>query len=1056
MAQPYQKLDFALEAFRGVNLTSAIDQLRPGEFTLAQNASSNIIGQLSTRAGSDRIGPATGQSSPVHSVFYLSDPVSTSPATLTLWVIGAGTTLYGYTGSGSWFTLASGFSGQPLTGVIYRLSGTGQPWLIIGDSAKMVKVAYYGGQWAVFQLGITPPSSVASVTVLPNQLTLQIDTLTGVFPPNYVLANTTTPSPGGIGANPSTIVRSGNVVTFTSLISGVINAGQLGQVSAISDPSFDGTFQITAVTVPGPPATFTYAQIGANASVGVGGQILTGIGFEANASATATMSVPLSINLAEINGNASTTNDSIYFGAYIDNIANATDVQILFDIDPTSVSGGSLTGTAFTKNYYQGSVYSQMASGWNFVSLQKSAFTRIGQGTYDWSGVVAYQFKVIATAGQQPIFYGNNLYLQGASYPNSSVGVGYDWRYTFYNSTTKSESNPSPIMAVDAYPVNQPVELVPGNYSADPQVNTVRWYRRGGTLSSNWYLLGTQPDAPPVAITGVSMNSAGTIATYTTNANHLLQQDNSALVVGVANAAFNGLFEVMTVGSPTTFTVQNLVAGASASSSGGTVQAVFVDAQSDLEIAAAPVLSLQNDVPVTTVSVNGTIIYAQPLQYIWGPFGGVELFGDGDPNQPGNLYWCNSSNPDAWGNLNFVEVTQPSDPLTLGTYWQGNSWARSMESVYQVLPSQLPGFYTITDIGSGESLASPWANIGGSSIPFQAWVGKSGVFIGTGGQGQSITDDKLWPVFNPQLTYGYCIDWTKQQYIRLAYFDHHLRLTYMGRDGTLRTWLFNTVRNYWIGPTVWGFGGTYEFNQPEVTETLLVGGQDGNLYKLDFNATTDNGTAIPVTVTTGQYIPAGFENIEEFGHLSVDAAAPVGGIAVSAYFGGSASPTSIGTCSATSRATTPLSLQNIYARGLQLNFQWTGTGTLFGWNILWRDDGIGIYQCETPPDSVQLQEFGHVYRAVVSLRSTSVVNCIISVDNVALPAVPIASTGGQKTATEIYFPLNKGRLFQLQLISATAGVPFRIYGSDCSLEVQPWNALQPEMKQIQFVGGGPG
>lgn len=173
MPAPYSPLDWPAESFRGVNITSAPDQLRPGEVTSCQNITSNIAGQLSTRAGTTRVGPATGAGAAVHSVFYLSDKVSTYPTPLQLYVVGVANTIYGWTGVSTWFTLATGFSGNPLTAVVYRLSGTGQPWLIIGDSSKMVKIAYYNGAWTVFQLGITPPADVANATV-NSQLILNI------------------------------------------------------------------------------------------------------------------------------------------------------------------------------------------------------------------------------------------------------------------------------------------------------------------------------------------------------------------------------------------------------------------------------------------------------------------------------------------------------------------------------------------------------------------------------------------------------------------------------------------------------------------------------------------------------------------------------------------------------------------------------------------------------------------------------------------------------------------------------------------------------------------
>lgn len=75
---------------------------------------------------------------------------------------------------------------------------------------------------------------------------------------------------------------------------------------------------------------------------------------------------------------------------------------------------------------------------------------------------------------------------------NSSVAgaIPYEWRYTYYSSTTGAESNPSPAMAFPIDVVNQQAGLT-GAASLDPQVDQLRWYRRGGTLTdANYRLIG--------------------------------------------------------------------------------------------------------------------------------------------------------------------------------------------------------------------------------------------------------------------------------------------------------------------------------------------------------------------------------------------------------------------------------------------------------------------------------------------------------------------------------------------------------------------------------------
>jgi hypothetical protein len=82
----------------------------------------------------------------------------------------------------------------------------------------------------------------------------------------------------------------------------------------------------------------------------------------------------------------------------------------------------------------------------------------------------------------------------GAGNLDSSVAGGtvYDWRQTWYSTATGAESNPSPTASGIAA-VNQKVDIAV-TASADPQVDQIRLYRRGGTLP-NWILSVTGPNA---------------------------------------------------------------------------------------------------------------------------------------------------------------------------------------------------------------------------------------------------------------------------------------------------------------------------------------------------------------------------------------------------------------------------------------------------------------------------------------------------------------------------------------------------------------------------------
>lgn len=68
-----------------------------------------------------------------------------------------------------------------------------------------------------------------------------------------------------------------------------------------------------------------------------------------------------------------------------------------------------------------------------------------------------------------------------------AASVAYNWRYTYYSTRTGAESNPSPISA-SSLSGSGFSALVRGAGSTDPQVDVLRFYRQGGTLTTTWRL----------------------------------------------------------------------------------------------------------------------------------------------------------------------------------------------------------------------------------------------------------------------------------------------------------------------------------------------------------------------------------------------------------------------------------------------------------------------------------------------------------------------------------------------------------------------------------------
>lgn len=112
----------------------------------------------------------------------------------------------------------------------------------------------------------------------------------------------------------------------------------------------------------------------------------------------------------------------------------------------------------------------------------------------------------------------------------------------------------------------------------------------------------------PVIVAGTGANRSGNVVTITTTAPHQIFAGQSATISGVTNTTFNGVFTVVSVPTPTTFTYKQTAANAI--SGGGSVSVPATAAQLITFPALAPQKTLTATLNATTKSnlTNGTII----------------------------------------------------------------------------------------------------------------------------------------------------------------------------------------------------------------------------------------------------------------------------------------------------------------------------------------------------------------------------------------------------------------------------------------------------------------
>lgn len=147
---PNYQRDSVRAGCRGVQLTRPPDLVEDGKFPALLNARSYTPGTITARPGLARV--ASLGSTPLHSMGIFEDLVPGAGRAWG-WLLGCGVDLFlGQSTFGA--AIDSGYSGDPLAMVSFRPLQSPEPWIYVGDAARMRKVRGDGTAWAV---GITPP-----------------------------------------------------------------------------------------------------------------------------------------------------------------------------------------------------------------------------------------------------------------------------------------------------------------------------------------------------------------------------------------------------------------------------------------------------------------------------------------------------------------------------------------------------------------------------------------------------------------------------------------------------------------------------------------------------------------------------------------------------------------------------------------------------------------------------------------------------------------------------------------------------------------------------------
>ena len=395
---------------------------------------------------------------------------------------------------------------------------------------------------------------------------------------------------------------------------------------------------------------------------------------------------------------------------YQGNIANIQDAYQTTQNQILADALGLLTGQpeSSTTAQLQPSNISTGAGSWVAVLIPRGNFLPVGnagQAGLDWSNITGWQIVIETTAtpitgdGSSSIAC-NGLYLQWGYGPSSFAGVGYDWRYTYYNLATGTESSPSGeqeynqqygyLSSLSAPFYLRQAAQIGGYYSSDPQVTHYRVYRRGGIYANNWLLIdqvqnitaGGQflykdvvPDAslaqaqplvldndPPVTSSLVTPILTSLAVATTGPGSSFYSTYMPQLITVVDDTAVFVPTQVVLLGNAYNLEEVLVVEG-------GTGQFTAIVR---LQHNAGEQVQV-NSTPRTFCNLCCTVNL---------PGGATQVLVAGDKTNPHRVYYAKPGQPENFGPENYVDSSSPDDPVMALINWRGTGLVATQNTWY--------------------------------------------------------------------------------------------------------------------------------------------------------------------------------------------------------------------------------------------------------------------------------------------------------------------------------------------------------------------------------------
>lgn len=727
-----------------------------------------------------------GAGATVHSIGRLNTPPG---GVQRFW--GSGTSLF-RGASGGPGSIATGFSGDPLTFLTYRPQLSGESWMYVADRSKMVKVSAAS---VPLSIGLPAPASLTSaIAAIFTTNIARFDSGDNTQAVNWtptagqdrstppITAGTPTIADVPGAAAVAITTMPGNAKTgYASMMGIALNRNlsvlQGGAVQASDEDFIHGFIQVDRPDLLEEVRVYLVCSDGfvANVQPGRSGSSNTDAfvktfrphdftGFvEQQASAQSAAEVSRRQELiTEFHEDRQIELDAL------GNPISQPTTDFRPALDPTRrISDELVAGRNVLTEY-----------GIIGVPLRRGDFLRIGNTTgRDWNTITGLIIVVQTSTSQSVTISFDDWSLTGGAGPDTSEpgAQKYDFRATNYDTRTGDEGNPTAVQANSLHldSLRRPINLQtpPAGDSSLRQ----RFYRRGGSLPTDWFFLGTN------------------------------------------------------------------------TSDGG----IFTDNLSDLDITAAGTLQLDNDQPVTTVNSAGATILAQPLPILFGPIDDM-IFGLGDPNRPGHVYHSKPGKPGSWPPNNRVEVCSPSEEVMSGCVYGAQGYVFSRDRLYSLHTNvRASGAVIALPTACTPGLITRW----GLAVSPQGifYIARDGIRVTQGGASEFVSP-AISPLFDGRTVNGFLpVDLTATTSMRLRFYRDDLWFIYRDTGATMRCLIYSLLYRYWR-PYNFGRAIAEVFGETTIdgTSRVLFGGSaTGAAY--EHSGFTDDGIGIACSLRTGAW-----------------------------------------------------------------------------------------------------------------------------------------------------------------------------------------------------------